>query len=93
MVLGLSAATAIGTTTVAEGIACALGVALYTQTTGIVLSLAAALAIGSFIADPISAWANNHLKLKLKPPFHGRLIGAAMTLVGIVALLKTFGFI
>lgn len=93
MVLGLSAATAIGTTTIAEGIACALGVAMYSQITGIVLTVAAPLAIGSFIADPISAWANNNLKNKLSPPFHGRLIGVAMTLVGIVALMKTFGFI
>lgn len=93
MVLGLSASTAIGTTTVAEGIACALGVAMYAQMTGIVLSIAAALAIGAFIADPISAWVNNRLKNKLSPPFHGRLIGLAMTLVGLVALLKTFGLI
>jgi len=93
MVLGLSAATAIGTTTIAEGIACALGVAMYSQITGIVLSLAAPLAIGSFIADPISAWANNHLKNKLTPPFHGRLIGLSMTLIGLVALLRTFGLI
>lgn len=93
MVLGLSAATAIGTTTVAEGIACTLGVFMYSRMTGIVFSIAAALAIGSFIADPISAWVNNHLKNKLSPPFHGRLIGLAMTLIGIVALLKTFGLI
>jgi len=93
MVLGLSAATAIGTTTIAEGIACALGVAMYAQMTGIILSVAAPLAIGSFVADPISAWANNRLKNKLSPPFHGRLIGLSMTLIGLVALLKTFGFI
>lgn len=93
MTWGLSAATAIGTTTVAEGIACTLGVAMYSQMTGIVLSIAAALAIGAFIADPISAWMNNRLKNKLKPPFHGRLIGLAMTLVGLIALLKTFGII
>jgi len=93
MVLGLSAATAIGTTTIAEGIACALGVVMYSQITGIVIMVAAPLAIGSFIADPISAWGNNHLKNKLKPPFHGRLIGAAMTLIGAIALLKTLGII
>lgn len=93
MVLGLSAATAIGTTTIAEGIACTLGVAMYSQITGIVLSMAAPLAIGAFIADPISAWANNRLKNKLTPPFHGRLIGLSMTLIGLVALLKTFGLI
>lgn len=93
MVLGLPAATAIGTTTVAEGIACALGVALYSQITGIVLAVAVPLTVGSFIADPISAWMNNHLKLKLKPPFHGRFIGVAMTGIGIVAFLKNFGII
>jgi len=93
MVLGLSAATAIGTTTIAEGIACALGVVMYSQITGIVIMVAAPLAIGAFIADPISAWGNNHLKNKLKPPFHGRLIGATMTLIGIIALLKTLGMI
>lgn len=93
MVLGLTAATAIGTTTIAEGIACALGVAIYSQITGIVLAVAVPLTIGSFVADPISAWANNRFKNKLSPPFHGRLIGVAMTLVGLVGLLKTFGLI
>jgi len=93
MVMGLPAAIAIGTTTIAEGIACSLGVAMYTQMTGIVLAVAAPLAIGSFIADPISAWVNNHLKNKLSPPFHGRIIGLAMVLVGSVALLRTFGII
>jgi len=93
MVLGISAATAIGTTTIAEGIACALGVVMYSQITGFVLSLALPITLGAFIADPISAWVNNGLKLKLKPPFHGRLIGAAMTLIGAIALLKTLGII
>lgn len=93
MVLGLTAATAIGTTTIAEGIACALGVAMYLQITGIVLALAIPITLGSFIADPISAWANNKLKNKLSPPFHGRIIGIAMLLVGTVALLKTIGVI
>lgn len=94
MVLGLTAATAIGTTTIAEGIACALGVAMYSQITGItiiILSLAIPITIGSFIADPISAWCNNKLKNKLSPPFHGRIIGCAMVAVGTVALLKTIG--
>jgi hypothetical protein len=89
MLLGLIPAVAIGTTTLAEGIACALGVALYSQITGIVLTVAIPLTVGSFIADPVSAWANNKLKLKLKPPFHGRFIGLAMTALAIVTLLKT----
>jgi hypothetical protein len=93
MVMGMSAAVAIGTTTIAEGIACSLGVAMYLQMTGIVLAIAAPLAIGSFIADPISAWANNHLKNKLAPPFHGRVIGLAMVTVGFIGLLKTLGLI
>ena len=93
MVLGLPAAVAIGSTTIAEGIACTLGVAMYSQITGIVLAIAAPLAIGAFIADPISAWVNNHLKNKLNPPFHGRLIGLSMTLIGLIALLRTFGLI
>ena len=93
MVMGMSAAVAIGTTTVAEGIACSLGVAMYSQMTGIVLAVAAPLAIGAFIADPISAWANNHLKNKLAPPFHGRIIGLAMVAVGFIGLLKTLGLI
>jgi len=93
MVMGYSAAVAIGTTTIAEGIACTLGVAMYSQLTGIVLLIAAPLAIGSFIADPISAWINNRLKKKLSPPFHGRLIGLAMTLIGLIALAKTLGLL
>jgi hypothetical protein len=91
MVMGMSAAVAIGTTTVAEGIACSLGVVMYSQMTGIVLAIAAPLAIGAFIADPISAWANNHLKTKLSPPFHGRIIGLSMLAVGIIGLFKTLG--
>jgi len=91
MVLGLSAASAVGTTTVAEGIACALGVVLYVQITSIVLSLAIPITIGAFIADPFSAWVNNTLKIKLNPPFHGRLVGVAMTGLGVVTLLKSFG--
>lgn len=93
MVMGMSAAVAIGTTTIAEGIACTLGVAMYSQMTGIVLAVAAPLAIGAFIADPISAWVNNHLKNKLSPPFHGRIIGLAMVAVGIIGLLKTLGLV
>ena len=93
ILLGLSPAVAVGTTTLAEGIACTLGVALYSQITGIVLAVAAPLSIGSFIADPISAWANNKLKLKLKPPFHGRYIGLGMTALGILTLLRALGII
>ena len=93
MVLGLSAATAVGTTTVAEGVACALGVVLYSQITSIVMSVAVPLTLGSFVADPISAWLNNTLKIKLTQPFHGRLIGVAMTLLGVVTLLKSLGLI
>jgi len=92
MVMGMTAAVAIGTTTVAEGIACALGVGMLTQTGGTFdMVILAAITIGSFVADPISAYINNRLKKKLEPPFHGRLIGLAMTTVGIVGLLKTFG--
>lgn len=93
MLLGLLPAVAIGTTTLAEGIACTLGVALYSQMTGIVLEVAVPLAVGSFIADPISAWANNKLKLKLKPPFHGRYIGLGMTALGVLTLLRAWGII
>lgn len=93
MVLGLPAAVAIGTTTLAEGIACAAGVALYSQITGIVLAVAIPITIGSFIADPVSAWVNNLMKNKLKPLSHSRIIGSVMILVGIVSLLKIFGFI
>lgn len=93
MVMGLPAAVAIGTTTVAEGIACTLGVGMYVTTTGIVLAFAIPLALGSFIADPISAFINNKLKKKLSPPFHGRIIGLSMLTVGIIGLLKTLGLI
>lgn len=93
MVLGLTAAIAIGTTTVAEGIACVIGIAIYTELTGVILSVALPIAIGSFIADPISAWLNNYLKKKLDPPFHGRLIGIIMTCLGMIAFLRTIGLI
>jgi hypothetical protein len=61
--------------------------------TGIVLAVAAPLAIGAFIADPISAFINNKLKKKLSPPFHGRIIGLAMLAVGVIGLFKTLGLI
>jgi len=91
MVLGLSAASAVGTTTVAEGVACVIGVALYTQLTGMVLAVAAPIALGAFIADPVSAWVNNQLKMKLEPPFHGRFIGLTMTALGAYTFLRTLG--
>lgn len=91
MLCGIPAAVAIGTTTVAEGIACVLGVTLYSQLTGIAFGITLALTAGSFIADPISAWINNAMKLKLKTQRHSRLIGQSMTLIGIVSLLKAFG--
>jgi len=91
--MGLSAASAIGTTTVAEGIACAIGAAFYANTIGIALAITVPITLGAFIADPISAWINNKLKLKLSPPFHGRIIGLAMTAVGVISLLRTFGLI
>lgn len=93
MLLGLSAAAAIGTTTIAEGIASLLGLALYVSLSGIILSIAIPLAAGAFIADPISAWFNNYLKVKLSPPYHGRIIGLTMSTLGVITLMKTLGFI
>jgi hypothetical protein len=91
ILLGLTPAVAIGTTTIAEGIACTIGVASYLSTIGIVLGLATALAIGSAIADPISAWFNNYMKRRLELPLHGRLVGVAMVCVGFVTVLKLAG--
>jgi uncharacterized membrane protein YfcA len=90
MLLGMPAAVAIGTTTVAEGISCALGVALYSRTAGISLPVAVPLAVGSLLADPVSAWANNELGLRLRPPFHGRLIGLGMVALGVLTLLRAY---
>ena len=88
ILLGLPAATAIGTTTVAEGIACAIGVVTYASTIGLVSSIVIPITMGAFIADPLSAWVNNTLKKKVEPPFHGRLVGIAMTVLGLVTTLK-----
>jgi len=88
ILLGLPAAVAIGTTTVAEGIACTMGVVTYGSTIGIALSLALPITIGAAIADPVSAWVNNILKKKVEPPFHGRLVGIAMTVLGSITILK-----
>jgi len=93
ILLGIPAAQAIGTTTVAEGIACLLGVVTYGATIGISLSMAIPLSVGSFIADPISAWINNRLKEKVEPPFHGRLVGVAMTVLGFITLMKLMGYL
>ena len=91
ILLGLPAAVAIGTTTVAEGVACLIGVITYTSTIGIILDVALPITIGAALADPISAWINNRLKEKVEPPFHGRLVGVAMSVLGLVTLLKLFG--
>jgi len=88
ILLGIPAAVAIGTTTVAEGIACTIGVITYGSTIGIALSLAVPITIGAAIADPLSAWVNNLLKRKIEPPFHGRLVGIAMTVLGFITILK-----
>jgi len=93
MALGFSAATAIGTTTIAEGIASLLGVVLYTNLTGIVLEVALPMTLGAFLADPLSAYVNNYLKKKLEPPFHGRIIGLVMCVLGILTTLKNFKFL
>jgi len=91
MLLGLPAAVAIGTTTVAEGIVCLIGVMTYASTIGVALELAVPMTIGSAIADPISAWVNSTLRKKTQPRFHERLVGVAMTLLGLTAVLKLIG--
>jgi hypothetical protein len=88
ILLGLTAATAIGTTTVAEGIACVVGFATYTVTTSLDWGLILLITCGSLIADPLSAYLNNHLKKKLDPPFHGRLIGVAMMILGLITIWR-----
>ena len=93
ILLGLPAAIAIGTTTVAEGIACIIGVVIYGSTIGIALSMAIPIAIGSAVADPISAWINNTLKKRVEPPFHGRLVGVAMTVLGLITILRLLNLI
>jgi len=92
MTLGLLPAVAIGTTTIAEGIVCTIGFVSYQAFIGITWSIAVAMAVGSAIADPISAWINNGAKKRLQPPFHGRIIGLTMFTLGLITLLKTLGF-
>lgn len=88
ILLGIPAAIAIGTTTIAEGIVCTVGVVAWGATIGIALNIAIPITIGAALADPISAWANNTLKKKVEPPFHGRLVGIAMTTLGLITILK-----
>jgi len=89
MALGMLPALAVGTTTVAEGIACLIGFCTYQTFIGINWPIAIAMAVGSATADPISAWINNDAKKRLKPPFHGRFIGLTMTALGLITLIKT----
>jgi uncharacterized membrane protein YfcA len=92
MVMGLPAAVAIGTTTIAEGIACAAGVTMLLASSAVFnIGIVIAISLGAFLADPISAFINNRLKKKLSPPFHGRLIGVVMLVLGIVTILKSLG--
>jgi uncharacterized membrane protein YfcA len=93
ILIGLPAAVAIGTTTLAEGTASLLGVATYGLTIGVALSLALPLTLGSILADPFSAWLNNKLREQFAPPFHGRIVGIAMTVLGIITLIKLLGYI
>ena len=90
ILLGLTAASAIGTTTVAEGIACVIGFATYTLTAPLDWRLILSITLGSLVADPLSAYVNNRLKRRLEPPFHGRLIGVAMMVLGAITILKLF---
>ena len=91
MVLGLTAAVAIGTTTLAEGIASSIGFAMNFGTIDQYLFLAVPLIIGSMIADPVGAYVNDKLKISLTPPFHGRFIGVIMVVLGSIALAKVAG--
>jgi uncharacterized protein len=91
ILLGIPAAVAIGTTTIAEGTACVIGIVTYGATSGFVLSFLVPLALGAFIADPVSAWLNHTLKRKVEPPFHGRLVGVVMLVLGCVTILKLLG--
>ncbi|MCK9599378.1 MAG: sulfite exporter TauE/SafE family protein [Dehalococcoidales bacterium] len=92
MCLGMSAAVAIGTTTVAEGIAAVVGVGYHLATLNDFIYLAIPLAFGAAIADPIGSYINNRLKISLEPPFHGRLIGVAMLGLGTLTIVKLLGW-
>jgi hypothetical protein len=92
MCLGMAAAVAIGTTTLAEGIASGIGVAYHLGTFNDFIALAIPLAIGAAIADPIGSYVNNKLKIKLEPPFHGRLIGVVMIVLGVLTIAKLAGW-
>jgi len=46
---------------------------------------------GKLHGDPISAWINNRSKEKVEPPFEGRLVGVAMTVLDFITLMKLIG--
>ncbi len=81
------------TTTIAEGMACVLGLGLYAAFSGILLTLAIPISLDAFVADPFSAWFNNKMKLRLKPKQHQRIIGFCMCSVGMISLLKALTLI
>jgi uncharacterized protein len=91
--LGLPPAKAVGTTIPAKGLACIISIILWSGLVGIDWSVAVPMAVGGIVGAPLAAWLNNYLKLKMSAPFHGRLIGAIMTLLGVYSVLKTLGWV
>lgn len=88
LVMGLPTAVAIGSTTLAEGFACALGVAVHAYTGAFEWRLAIPLLAGSILAGPAGACLNHLIKIKSTAAWHRRLAGTVMVLLGAWTLLR-----
>lgn len=92
-ILGLSPPKAVGTTILAKGTACIISIVLWSGLVGIDWSLAFPMTIGAVLGAPIAAWLNNHLKLKVNPASHSRLLGLIMSALGVYTILHILGMI
>jgi uncharacterized membrane protein YfcA len=92
-VLGLAPARAVGTTILTKGTACVISIILWSGLVGINWQIALPMTVGAFVGAPVAAWLNNYLRLRLDPPFHGRLLGAVMSALGVYTVLHVLGYV
>lgn len=84
---GVEGRSAVGITSFAEGLTCAVGVTVYCLTTGALpWTLCAPLAIGALLSVPLSAWSVK----RISTARFTLAIGVITTLLGIVTLARVF---
>jgi hypothetical protein len=92
-VLGLAPPKAVGSTILSKGVACIISTVLWAGLVGINWEMALPMTVGAFVGAPIASWVNNQFKLKVAPPFHGRLLGVLMAALGAYTVLHVLGVV